>query len=370
MPAMALPGAAGKQSTVTPIVVETVKTTTLEDALENLRAERVVYVGETHTSLSDHQLQLQVLKTMAAQGGELVLGVEWFQRPFQPALDRFIAGEIDEKQLLRDTEYFQRWGFDYRLYRDILRYAREQGVRVLALNASRELTDQIGKHGLDGLPDSVIEQKPDSYDFDDAQYATYLKGVFEQHQSRLPGAEKEGAFRRFLEVQLTWDESMAQTVAEYLQANPSARVLVLAGRGHTHDAAIPRRVTRRTNIVGVSIASYETNSPFEQPDYLVLQEPQRLPAQGLIGVGLEEGEDGVVITSISPGSNAKDAGIEIGDRIIRVGDKAISDYMDVRLTMLDRRPGDKLRLRLRREGWLGSEREIDAEVRLIAAGRP
>jgi uncharacterized iron-regulated protein len=55
---MAMPGSPGGPATVPPIVVETARTSTLEDALENLRAQRVVYVGETHTSLSDHRLQL------------------------------------------------------------------------------------------------------------------------------------------------------------------------------------------------------------------------------------------------------------------------------------------------------------------------
>ena len=36
-------------------------------------------------------LQLEVLRAMAEQPGELALGVEWFQAPFQPVLDRYLA---------------------------------------------------------------------------------------------------------------------------------------------------------------------------------------------------------------------------------------------------------------------------------------
>jgi len=352
-----------------PIVIETAKTTTLQEALEQWRSRRVVYVGETHTSLADHQLQLAVLQAMVAQGGDLAVGVEWFQRPFQAVLDRYIAGEIDETQMLRDTEYFGRWGFDYRLYRDILRFARERGIRVLALNASRELTDEIRKSGLAGLPESLRAQQPDSYDFDDAGYAQYLRGVFELHAAQGPKREDPEAFRRFLEVQLTWDESMAQTVADYLSANPSSRVLVLAGRGHTHAAAIPKRVQRRTATVGVSIASYQPGSPFENPDYLVIQQERALPPQGLIGVGLEERDGGVFITSISADSLARQGGLRKGDQIRRIGDVDIGNYMDVKLGMLDRSPGQKLRVRVQREGWFGTVSELDTEVTL-SASRP
>ena len=66
--------------------------------------KRVVYVGETHTAWGDHLLQLEVLKAMATQPGELALGVEWFQAPFQPVVDRYLAGEIDEKAALAAAE--------------------------------------------------------------------------------------------------------------------------------------------------------------------------------------------------------------------------------------------------------------------------
>jgi len=363
-----MPKPADGNSEVSPIFIETAKTTTLQDAMENLRENRVVYVGETHTSLSDHELQLEVLKAMVAQGGPLAVGVEWFQRPFQKVLDRYVAGEIDEHQMLRETEYFQRWGFDYRLYRDILRFARDNSIPVLALNASRELTDEIRKHGLDALPDAIQAQKPDGYDFDDQQYAEYLKGVFEQHIPRMRGPDDPDAFQRFLQVQLTWDESMAQTAADYLKDNPEARLLVLAGRGHTHNAAIPRRLTRRTDLVGVSIGTYEPNSPFDKPDYMVLQKERRLPPQGLIGVGLAERDEGVVITSISAGSHAKEAGVRVGDRVVMVDDTKIEDYLDIKLSMMNRLPGETLRLKLTRDGWFGGGREVDAKVKLIARG--
>jgi len=359
---IAMPQAPGVKA-VAPIVVESANTTSVEKVLERSEARRLVFVGETHTSLSDHQLQLQVLKAMQAQGGELAIGVEWFQRPFQPVLDRYVRGEIDEQTLLRESEYFDRWGFDFRLYRDILRFAREQGIRILALNTSRELSAAIRKQGLDGLSGEDRGRLPEDYDFNNAEYTEQLKAVFELHQGR--DKDDPEAFQRFLEVQLTWDETMAAGVAEYLGAGVENRILVLAGRGHTHEAAIMGRVARRIGLRGLSIASYRPGDVFEQPDFLVLQPSQYLPPSGLIGVGLEERDDQVLIVSISDGSNAGKAGVTVGDRLLEIDGTPIGDYVDVKLAMMDREPGETLSIKLERASFFGLKSQEDVAVTLV-----
>jgi len=362
-PVLALPNDMGGEVTA-PIVIETATTTSVEKVLDRSEAQRLVFVGETHTSLSDHQLQLDVLKAMHRQGGELAVGVEWIQRPFQKVLDKYIDGELEEKDFLRESEYFSRWGFDYRLYRDIFAYAREHRIPVYALNASRELSRAIREKGLQGISDEWKAKLPASYDFDDEVYAGHLKQVFRMHANR--NEEDSQAFRRFLEVQLTWDETMAEGIANYLSGAPERRMLVLAGRGHTHAAAIPSRVERRIGIRGLSIASYQPGDLFQRPDFMVLQAPRWLPSAGLIGIGLEEREDGVYVTSIADDSHAGDAGIQKGDRILRIGNTEIDRYVDVKLAMLDRSPGDKLQVLTSRSGLFGISSENDALVELIS----
>ena len=68
--------------------------------MTKLRSERLVYVGETHTAVADHRIQLDVLRAMASRPEGLALGVEWFQARFQPVLDDYIAGRIDEAEML------------------------------------------------------------------------------------------------------------------------------------------------------------------------------------------------------------------------------------------------------------------------------
>lgn len=323
-----------------PIVVEPAKSATLPELMTKLRNERLVYVGETHTAYGDHVLQLDVLRAMAAHEGELAVGVEWFQARFQPVLDDYLAGRISEAEFLRDTEYYERWRFDYRLYRPIVRFARENGIPIIALNADQELTSEIRRVGIDGLSGELRRELPDDYDFSDKTYEELLREIFDLHQS------EDAQFQRFLEVQLTWDESMAQRVAAYLQQHPAGRILVLAGKGHVSTrAGIPARVTRRTGIRGTTIVTFSPSSTLSnEADYLVLANDENLPPAGLMGVFLDEREDGVFVKGFGHDSPAQQAGVSEGDLIVSIDGQPIHHFADVKIQTIDKLPGDEIEL--------------------------
>jgi uncharacterized iron-regulated protein len=348
------------------IVVEPADSATLPQLVAKLAGERVVYVGETHTALADHQVQLEVLRAMAEQPGELAVGVEWFQHPFQPVLDDYLAGRIDEAEFLRRSEYYERWRFDYRLYRPIMQFARDNGIPVLALNAPRELTRAISSVGIDGLDPEQRADLPDGYNFDDGAYAEKLRQVFLQH------AGGSGDFQRFLEVQLTWDERMAQGVAEYLGGAPERRILVLAGRGHIAGrGGIPNRVTRRTGLRGATLVTFDpAGTLFNEADYLVLAREQRLPPAGLMQVVLDERDGGVFVGGFGEDSPAESAGLQKDDRILAIDGTPIAHYTDVKMALLDRRPGEEVALDVSRSGLFGRERELTLRFPLAGNAGP
>ena len=345
-----------------PIVVQPGKTATLPELMTKLRSERLIYVGETHTAFADHLVQLDVLRGMASRPEGLALGVEWFQARFQPVLDAYLAGEINEADMLKQTEYYDRWRFDYRLYRPIVQFAKDKGIPIIALNASRELTSAIGRRGINDLPGELRDELPDSYDISDKAYEEALRDVFAMHQR----GDDDGAFNRFVEVQLTWDETMAQRVAEYLNANPAGRMLVLAGKGHVAGRnGIPNRVTRRTGIRGVTIGSYDSASRhFAESDYLVLIPDQALPPAGLMRVLLDTRDEGVFVKGFSPNSPARIAGVEEGDRLMSINDVPIRHFADVKIAMIDRQPGDEITVTLKRDSLLRGERTVSYKIEL------
>src|SRR5262249_43919162 len=158
--------------------------------------------------------------------------------PFQPYLDAYLAGSLSEDELLKKTEYFERWGFDYRLYRPILLYAKEQGIPVIALNAERELTTKVKEVGFDGLSPAERARLPREIDQSDTAYRDRLRDIYESHP-----ASVRGDFEHFWEGQLVWDETMAERVADYLTSNPDKSMIVLAGSGHiAFGSGVPNRL--------------------------------------------------------------------------------------------------------------------------------
>jgi serine protease Do len=66
-------------------------------------------------------------------------------------------------------------------------------------------------------------------------------------------------------------------------------------------------------------------------------------------LGLDEGADGVVITSLDSSGRAADAGLEVGDVILKVGDKVVSTPSDVDRA-LHAVKGDAVLMQIERHG--------------------
>jgi len=322
-------------------VVKPDETRSLAQIMDQLDDARVVLVGETHTRYDHHLVQLEILKHLYQKSPRLALGVEWFQQPFQKHLDDYIAGEITEKEMLHLTEYFSRWKYNYRLYQPILQYARENKIPVIALNAPRELIRALAESEFDDLPPELKAQLPQSYDWSDKDYEKRLRDIFDLHP------EYNGKFENFMRSQLTWDESMAERTAQYLQENPEARILVLAGSGHIlFGSGIPNRIKRRIDTDQYSILISEDSLPASKgiADYLVLSTEQSLAPAGLIGAFLDTEGKLLKITGFSHNSAVKDAGLQQGTVIIGVDDEPVENFAEFKYAIINKKPGDTIEL--------------------------
>lgn len=323
----------------------------LEQLLQKVADRQVVFVSETHLRYEHHLNQLAVIQSLHEQHDDLVIGLEFIQQPFQTVLDDYIAGNIDEADMLRQTEYFERWAYDYRLYQPIFRYAREHGIPLLALNIQREVTDQVKKVGIDGLSDDLKQQIPTEIDRDDADYRARLVEIFKQH----PHAE-ERDFERFHEVQLLWDESMAATAADWLKRHPDTHMVILAGSGHImYGSGIPNRLTRRLPDISTAIVingDIDTGFDATMGDYIIVTPSKTLPPSGKLGVFLDTEQSPPKISDFSPHSGAEQAGMQKGDAIVRIGDQSISSYPDIRIALSNKAAGDKIDVEVIRPGIL------------------
>lgn len=315
--------------------------------IDKISDRQVVFVGETHDQYQHHLNQLAVIKGLHAKHSDLAIGLEFFFQPYQAALDRYVAGEIEEADLIRESEYFSRWRFDYRLYRPIFQYAREHGIALIALNLESEITKQVGQEGMESLSDELKQRIPAEIDRDNEEYRERLKSVFDAHP------HKEGrSFENFLDVQLLWDEGMAQRAAQWLEAHPDSHLVILAGIGHImYGDGIPKRLSRRVGSTQAIILNVDAAAGLKQEmaDFLIFAGQKQLPPAGKLGVLLDTDSSPLSISGFVEGSGAEEAGAEKWDRLLSIDGQPISSYADVRIALMDKAVGDQVELKVERE---------------------
>jgi uncharacterized iron-regulated protein len=225
---------------------------TREQVLKTLGSARVIYLGETHDSVQDHQAQLEIIQALHWQNPRLVIGLEMFQRPFQSVLDRYIRGELTEVELLEQSEYTKRWGFSWQLYAPIVRFAKEHQLPLVALNTPTEVTRKVARNGLTGLAATDWQFIPPlaEIDLQNQAYRRQMEQVFQTFHHGGQGSAGQPPTSRtvehFWQAQVLWDETMAATTVQALKSHPDRQVVVLAGSGHiAYGHGIPSRVARR-----------------------------------------------------------------------------------------------------------------------------
>jgi uncharacterized iron-regulated protein len=291
---------------------------------------------------------LALIKWLHENGHQIAIGLEMFQTPFQKVLDEYVSGKIDELTFLKRTEYFKRWGFNYRLYKPIIDYARQNRLPLVALNVPSELTDKVAKGGLESLSPEEKAELPEM-DHQNQAYREYLRLVYETH----PENRKEiKDFESFYQAQLLWDEGMARSIARYLSENPKRQMVVLVGRAHVvYGYGIPSRLARR----GFDDYSIVLLSPGEgltpaMADYVLFPSPEKPPFFAKIGVLIEESKEGLIIRKVVPGTPAEAAGLQPKDVILEADGKRVRDLSDLKLILYQKGPKDKVTLLILRDG--------------------
>jgi uncharacterized iron-regulated protein len=326
-------------------------------------AERVqaVFVGETHDNPASHRLQLDILRHLATSNpGKVSLAMEMFTPKQQPILDRWSAGELDEKTFLKEVEWLKNWNMNFALYRDLLTFSKENRIPVLAINADKELQKNVGRVPLEQLSSEEQAQLPEM-DFSDPYQRAMVEAVFSDHNM---GGNMLDGFQR---VQTLWDETMAQNIAAHLRsAGKDHQVVVIAGGNHVrYGYGIPRRVFRRLPVSYLLVGSKEIVISedkqdrlmnVKKPDYPMIPyhfvkftEYEDLENPGVkMGIMLGEDEAGLLIKGVVPGSVAEKSGIKTDDILTQMDDIKLAEPFDLIYELNQLSVGDKINITLKR----------------------
>ncbi|MGD8492984.1 MAG: ChaN family lipoprotein [Desulfobacterales bacterium] len=240
----------------------------LSQAVSELKKSRIVLVGEHHSKVAHHKAQLAVVRALKEAGLEVAIGLEMFRHQSQPALDRWVAGEIDVQSF--EKIYYDNWNFPWQAYGMIFDYAREHKIPMIGLNVPREITRKVSRNGFKSLTPEQKGQLAEVSCVVDPQYMNYIRQAFGGH------GHGQLNFIYFCEAQMVWDTAMAVYSLDYLEQNPNAVVVILTGVGHAQKGAVPRQIRLRSEIPytvilpevpgGIDRETISTN----EADYLML----------------------------------------------------------------------------------------------------
>ena len=332
------------------------------DWIGSLGPRRVILLGEGHDIPEHHRWQLQTIAALHAQRPELVLGFEMFPRAVQPVLDRWVAGQLSEAELLRETDWKRIWGFDAQMYLPIFHFARMNRIPMVALNIDPGLAREIGAVGLAAIPaerrQGISDPAPplpayESFVFD--SYAQHSRG-----DDMPPPLRSDAKFRRFLEVQLVWDRAMAERIAAAATAHPDATIVALMGSGHVMNRwGVPHQLEALAMRDAAVLLPWEPESDcaklaagYADAVFGLGPRVEPAPARPKLGLWLEPVTGGVAIRDIEKGGLGELAGLRQGDVLIEVAGRATRMPVDVSEVVQRQAPGTWLPIKVQREGRL------------------
>jgi len=214
---------------------------TWNDALKDLAAADVVFLGEQHGDPATHRLELAVLQGLhEAVGPRLMLSLEMFERDVQPVLDAYLQGRIPEAEFLAQSRPWPNYARDYR---PLVEYAKAHGLPVLASNVPRRLASLVAKQGLDALNGLSAEERgwaASTVDIPKDRLWERFQATMQDH----PGLEAAQIERMYV-AQCLKDATMAESIARSAEADVGTVILHVNGSFHSDEGlGVPAQLRR------------------------------------------------------------------------------------------------------------------------------
>ena len=332
-----------------------------EELGRRLRQADVVIVAESHSNPCHHWVQQRVLRLVARGRApkKVVVGLEWVGADSQRWCDELSAGRIGVAEFARKVRWGRTWGYDFKLYRGLVKLMRGKGWKVVGLSPPWKVVKAVARGGLRALTPAQRACLAPAMELSDKAYQRLVGPRLAMH--RAMGLGK--ALKRMFLAQMVRDETMAWHLAEAMGPWPDGGkvAVVFVGSGHLpHGQGLPRRILRRLpgakilTVVPVDLQEACAAAVGGAGQFVVACRPS--PPR--LGAWTTPVEGGLKVLGVIPHSPAARAGIRKGDVILAVDGRKISSAKDIHRAIRTR-PFAPHHYKVRRNG-----RVIELEISL------
>lgn len=324
---------------------------------QQLQGVQIVLVGESHTSVESHRAQLALIKELHQAGRQVLIGLEMFPYTFQSHLDHWSQGLLTEKGFVELSDWYSNWGYNWNYYRDIFLFARDKGLRMVAVNTPRPVVTAVREKGFENLDPEERAHIPDRIDSENAEHMRLFKAFL--GNGFHSGLDEEG-WKGMLAAQCTWDASMAYNATRALEGEgPASVMVVLAGLGHVaYGLGIQRQAAlwsdaKIASVIPVDMQEREaepiTSTQASFADYIWGIPSEPYPRFPDLGVSLRVEEDhSASVIQVSSGSPADRAGLLKDDVILAIDGERVTGRTTVNRVVAEKDWGDQAVLSVRR----------------------
>lgn len=194
----------------------------------------VVFFGELHDDSLLHHLQAELFSKMTDLDQDVVLSMEMFERDNQNVLTNYVTGQINYEEFSSSARLWPNHETDYE---PLLQIAKKSKRDVIASNVPRRYASLLAKEGQTALENINPDEKSFIADkllvLDDRYkkefYAT-MQGMFDHGMPNKAGQDR---ILNIYKAQCLKDDTMAESINNYLIDNPGKKVLHINGDFHS-----------------------------------------------------------------------------------------------------------------------------------------
>ena len=329
-------------------------TVNFSQMMDAVGTSQVIYIGETHDNIEAHKVQLRIIKRLSEQF-PVAIGLEMFRRSAQAQLDQWNADKLSMKELKK--LFHTNWGTGYKLYQPIFDFAHAHKLPLIGLKSTNEVENSF-RSG-DPAPDGTFYPELNEQD---PYHRAFSMAAFGGHRGTNKALEKP------YRMLLLWEETMAQTVSQFLM-NPKykeTKLIVLSGGFHVqYGFGIPKRAFRRVphsySIIQPTVTHVpeklkdremeveKVSIPLYAADYAWKVE-YKVPDNVRLGVRLEQKKEGIMIMEVMENTNAERAGMLEGDLLIAMDGQKLSKVEEILEQLQNKNFTDRSTFNLLRDG--------------------
>ncbi len=326
-----------------------------------LSDKRIVLVGENHTSMDFHRAQLRTIEELHKTGRPVIIGLEMYPYTSQEYLDHWAEGRYTEEDFLKQSRWYDSWGTHWEYYRDIFLYARDNSLRMYALNTPREVVAAVRKKGFDELTEEEKEQIPKDVDVDSEEHMQLFKAFFadaDEFHSSMTDEQWKGMF----DAQCTWDATFAHNALRALEdfGDPKAVLVILVGSGHVvYDQGIQRQAAKWSDVPMASVIPIPVRTADDEDietvrasyaDFIWGLPPDTDPLYPTLGISTRKAPDSDrrTVIYVAEDSVGERAGLAVGDALLEMDGEDISNKESLSEREAQKRWGDTATIKVER----------------------